>query len=471
MQSKRVPARDDVKVTLPPSPPSSVPSTPTAPPRTPVSWKNACNAVMVVFIIYEIFLSGTIGSLFAKKPCPVVGERELYGGLVDAAESLPADVSEIVSYLKTALQGVSVSEDAEKKGFGDFSASSLLSLGAPEVCLSLGNTVSIKQNYLAGKIAAGENVTSITTRKDVKPFDSSALACGSPFVSSIMKRSFFNKEALQERRYTQQNFSLTDVRQLRQRGVVDQFYVDHKRKFLYCTVAKASSTSMKAWMLNNDGLYLVDGKPKGTVHNRARYKTETMNTGQFMTDKEVQTILNSGDYFKFTIIRNPYTKLLSTYLERFHQCGKRENDKRSPSECGTWRGTLTHPPYENPQPKKHDFLKSSAEFTFEQVVELIKEQSPTAFVDHKNAHFISAQHICGMNSVVYDFIGRMEDKSDFAFIDAILGTKQPQTGKKGLRHSQKTTDKMDFFSPKIMELAREIYKYETQVFGYTEPKR
>ncbi len=95
------------------------------------------------------------------------------------------------------------------------------------------------------------------------------------------------------------------------------FVIDHKYNFIYCPIGKVASSSLKRVMVQLSDL---DNKeeiltlPKGFIH---AYVDRTLSLSSNYSYQEAMEIINDDRYFKFVIVRNPWERLASAYLNRF----------------------------------------------------------------------------------------------------------------------------------------------------------
>jgi hypothetical protein len=92
--------------------------------------------------------------------------------------------------------------------------------------------------------------------------------------------------------------------------------VSESHKLLYIPVAKCACTSLKSMMVQ---LAAVDN-PKLVMDLGVHLITDHFNTGVQLKDKPIELareILASDQYFKFSVIREPFERLVSAYLEKF----------------------------------------------------------------------------------------------------------------------------------------------------------
>jgi len=92
--------------------------------------------------------------------------------------------------------------------------------------------------------------------------------------------------------------------------------VAQRQKLFYIPVAKCACTSLKSMMVQ---LAEVE-KAEIAIELGVHFVTDRFNTGVQLKDLPIdraREILASGDYFKFGVIRDPFERLVSAYLEKF----------------------------------------------------------------------------------------------------------------------------------------------------------
>ncbi len=101
--------------------------------------------------------------------------------------------------------------------------------------------------------------------------------------------------------------------------------VSERHKLLYIPVAKCASTSLKSMMVELAGIERPDIARELDVH----FITDRFNTGVQLKDKPIELardILASDQYLKFGVVRDPFERLASAYLEKFvHHRASRSN--------------------------------------------------------------------------------------------------------------------------------------------------
>eukprot|EP01062_Namystynia_karyoxenos_P024810 TRINITY_DN1969_c0_g1_i1.p1 TRINITY_DN1969_c0_g1~~TRINITY_DN1969_c0_g1_i1.p1 ORF type:complete len:630 (+),score=201.71 TRINITY_DN1969_c0_g1_i1:77-1966(+) len=264
-----------------------------------------------------------------------------------------------------------------------------------------------------------------------------------------------------ERKWLKLGITKVHVEQLRARGIIDQLYVDHKLKMMYCAVPKSGCTGIKGWMLKGAGLFTG-----GSAHNKTLFKGDRLKVATFMTDQEVMDVLNNGEYFKWTIVRNPFTRVLATYLERFHQCLKQT--RRTAQECFMWKKALVgRQPSAEAEAKQLSDDMSFLDY-LNVLVKYREKQKPVNFL---NAHWLPASEVCAMDEIEYDFVGRLEDKADMQTVYDLTGQQASfsKIQKKKLEHSEGTSTKLrTHYTDESHRIIAELYKkWDINQLGYT----
>jgi glycosyltransferase involved in cell wall biosynthesis/predicted O-methyltransferase YrrM len=110
-----------------------------------------------------------------------------------------------------------------------------------------------------------------------------------------------------------------------QRCLAYSTYVNLDRKYLYCEVPKAACTSMKLLIHSLEELPpftpFAGDQPEVRremfVHERSEFKLPSLLD---LDDETQRFILSSPEFFRFTIVRNPYTRLQSAWKDKVLTC-------------------------------------------------------------------------------------------------------------------------------------------------------
>jgi hypothetical protein len=92
--------------------------------------------------------------------------------------------------------------------------------------------------------------------------------------------------------------------------------VSERHRILYIPVAKCGCTSLKSAMIALAGVEQYEKAIELGVH----LITDRFNTGVQLKDKSMKDawkILASDEYFKFAVVREPFERMVSAYLEKF----------------------------------------------------------------------------------------------------------------------------------------------------------
>ncbi|MEO4045282.1 sulfotransferase family 2 domain-containing protein [Hoeflea sp. CAU 1731] len=152
-------------------------------------------------------------------------------------------------------------------------------------------------------------------------------------------------------------------------------------------------------------------------------------------------------YFKFSFVRNPYSRLVSAY---YYLRQKHDADMRFPDH--RWAAT-----YLSDKPTFRDFVIALAEQNYRRNV-------------RKYIHFrdqidwISEPGNNGERKILVDFVGRYERlEDDFAQISRRLGYSVPLTQE---RIGQRKEDYRTSYTPQMVDIVSEIYKSDIKAFDY-----
>lgn len=95
-----------------------------------------------------------------------------------------------------------------------------------------------------------------------------------------------------------------------------QLFVSQPAKVLYCPIGKNACSFFKSQMLRISDIPFANYIIQRDTH----FLTDRVRTGAQLSDyspEKATAIMNSSDYFKFAIIRDPAERLLSAYIEKF----------------------------------------------------------------------------------------------------------------------------------------------------------
>ena len=186
------------------------------------------------------------------------------------------------------------------------------------------------------------------------------------------------------------------------------YLVNHEHRFVYCPIFRSMSTTLARAILKVAGLHEKHGHSKKNydckVHEHiyacsrieCNFKT---NVGQTLK------ILNDDSYFKFTVVRNPWSRLVSSYL------GKLVNAKNYWAESYD-KIAMQIIAENNLSPNK------GRSVTFRHFAEHEVRKSDMEMNDHWRPQ------VCFIDGHKFDFIAKFENiQNDIDYINNRLGLK------------------------------------------------
>jgi hypothetical protein len=218
-------------------------------------------------------------------------------------------------------------------------------------------------------------------------------------------------------------------------------YISLRNHYVYLAVGKAANSTVKH--------HLFELEYRGTkfkiksVHDR---QSAPLLSPYQLPDNLLNEVFTSPKYFRFAIVRNPYSRLLSCYLDRVVPC----------------RGAAY-------QELIRTLGRSDgSSVTFQEFIQTACTQPPF----QQNNHWrLQVADICA-NIIPYDFIGKQENfAEDMSLIwsriapgqalpEFARSNKSPSiTGAKNRLH--------DYFTPELIELVSKTYILDFERFNYS----
>lgn len=247
--------------------------------------------------------------------------------------------------------------------------------------------------------------------------------------------------------------------------------VHHNSRFIYCSIPKnASSSLMKAILAlsNSPRKEELLNSSRDTIRN---YVELDYNLASY-SYTEAKKIIDS-DYFKFVIVRNPWARLVSTYINlfiRFHEHGR---------PTALVKDSVK---YIYGEDVKH---RDSISITFEELIKYL-----CAIEDRYLDQHCIPQYLF-LGGLEYDFIGRMENLSeDLQYIQnrvkiSLISLELPKLNKTKYIILPKNQQNLSKFSPselrnfktglpsyqhfytsELIDLVGQRYAQDIEMFGY-----
>jgi hypothetical protein len=209
--------------------------------------------------------------------------------------------------------------------------------------------------------------------------------------------------------------------------------ISQRHRYLYVENAKVACTTIKRSLqlaeLDGDLELLPEN-----VHDRS-LSPLIAPSGNMALFRSVL----AEDFFRFTFVRNPYTRALSCYLEKFA-----ENE------------------YERARLSPQLGLDLSVIPSFEEFLIAVREQPAGS----RDIHWEGQAFLLRPNAMKYTFIGRFEQfGSHWKKVFEYLGL--PAAGQAQMRHSTDASSRLSaHYGWRERALVREIYMEDFLAFGY-----
>ena len=255
------------------------------------------------------------------------------------------------------------------------------------------------------------------------------------------------------------------------KGWQANWIINHQYKFIYCPILKVGTNSMAKMML-----LLSDCQQKEKIIAEGDKTIRTYVDSHLKLSnyryEEAQQFINDPDYFKFVIVRNPWSRLVSAYLDKFVLDPKGAISSTKKIENFTYK-------------QSNSSVDRQKSVNFRQFLEYIAAKEATRL----NAHW-RPQHLF-LEGVEFDFIAKIESLSeDFLTIKEKLNldvelpyssarkanyideedrdnlVSYAESYANELRTMKKLPQYKKFYTPELVELVREKYRQDIEMFGY-----
>ena len=225
-----------------------------------------------------------------------------------------------------------------------------------------------------------------------------------------------------------------------------------KNRYLYTEIAKVACTTLKSNLGQREMVGL--GAPRRVVEqhrNPHRPATQTPFVKPFqLAPADFDALMADGTFYKFCFVRNPFTRILSAYLDKIQNNDVQLNTLRR--ELAQMKGC---------EPKDVD----GREVTFVEFLKAVKQKPGPAKVDR---HFRLQSHDVAADIVPYDIIGRFEKfDADATEVLKKIGFKKLNL-KRRAPHARRAVQRLgEFYDDQAQDLVREIYADDFKDFDYS----
>ncbi|GJP48615.1 hypothetical protein CLOM_g7906 [Closterium sp. NIES-68] len=177
-----------------------------------------------------------------------------------------------------------------------------------------------------------------------------------------------------------------------------QFIVDENLKTIYCFVPKVACTGWKTWFREQQGQSNVSDV--FLTHDKARSGLRIL--AYHFPEHRVIELLTRPDFFKFSFVRNPYSRLASVYLNKHVGGGP-------PYSRQFWNKMFFRKfiPFRRlVKAKKGEDL-----FTFGEFAWLLRQMGEQRR-GRMESHVQPQNDVCRFNKIRFDFVGRFENLAE-----------------------------------------------------------
>lgn len=219
-------------------------------------------------------------------------------------------------------------------------------------------------------------------------------------------------------------------------------YISLRNHYVYLAVGKAANSTVKH--------HLYELEYAGT-----RFKTKSVHDRQSspllspfqLPDDLLGEVFTSPKYYRFSVVRNPYTRLLSCYLDRI-----------VPGDSAPYRQLLV---------AMGKPATSKLNVSFPEFVQTVCKQKP---FDQNNHWRLQTSEIC-TSAIAYDFVGKQETfAADMVRIWSRVapGRPAPDFAAENKAPSITSAEKRlaEFYTPELVDMVREAYREDFATFGY-----
>ena len=235
-----------------------------------------------------------------------------------------------------------------------------------------------------------------------------------------------------------------------QEDYASRIIVSEVNKFVFCPVPKVANSNWKFLIRQVEGF--------SDYANLTLAHRSDLNGLRYLSDysaDEVDRILSSPDFFKFAFVRDPYTRLVSAYLDKFwNKDTSSEEYKLFVAQIYSWKYVRDKDLAQEPRPSFRAFID-----------ELLK-QNPTRM----NLHWMPQTFVCGFGDIPYDFLGRFENfNEDVAFVLNKLGLGNihfPSQEEIGFPPSGALSGSAELYTLELMLKVKMMYEIDFAVLGY-----
>ncbi len=209
-------------------------------------------------------------------------------------------------------------------------------------------------------------------------------------------------------------------------------------KYVYVETPKVGCTTIKKILIQ--GEYKEKMNCRNPEHIHFREFSPLLNAKQVGNFSE---FIKKEDVFKFCFVRNPYTRILSTYLDKI------KNNKPEKKQIVIQNG--------------YGYL-SNEDLSFSEFIDAIIEQ-PIMYMD---IHWRVQYYLTFQDGIKYDFIGKFETfKDDLIHVMEKTGIDFDKFYEEEKLHSTNAEEKIQkYYTPELVSKIYNKYRIDFDFFGY-----
>jgi hypothetical protein len=156
-------------------------------------------------------------------------------------------------------------------------------------------------------------------------------------------------------------------------------------------------------------------------------------------------ILNDPSFFKFTVVRHPWSRIVSGYLQKYVLLCEKDRHR--------FKQQYAH--------NIDDSLREPMTLT-ELLLALVHEPHPKI-----NPHFRPSAELCDVGRTPYDFIADVENPAHTAFLLEKIKSPYPMPQRNFVHYKVDPADMVVPCTRETVDLAARLYAMDLELFGYT----
>jgi len=221
--------------------------------------------------------------------------------------------------------------------------------------------------------------------------------------------------------------------------------VSTRHRYIFYETPKVACSTIKRLLMLNEGYWHlvhdeVSAKPDQFDQLHLREFSPLLNPKQLYP---FRPLIEGTEFFKFCFVRNPYSRLLSAYLDKI--VNKREQLRQIKQVLG--------------RPMFPDQPVSFAEF-----IHAVADTPVTMMDPHWKVQY---NHLEG-DSIAFDFIGRFENlDADMAEVGRRVGLDMTHYRDHSPHRSGADNKVEDYYTDELRALVYKVYEADFETFGYS----